>query len=62
MPERSPASLVAGGLNKWSEQTGYQEGAGATQGSVQCALESLFVSVLARFNSTADLLFFFFNL
>lgn len=34
MPDRSAASLVAGGLGGWSQQNGYQEGAGATQGSV----------------------------
>lgn len=35
-----PLSLVAGGLSRWSQQNKYQEGAGATLGLIQCALES----------------------
>lgn len=48
MPDRSPAPLVAGGLGRWSQQNGYQEGPGARQGSTPCALESVLVCM--RFN------------
>lgn len=43
MPDRSPASLVAGGLVGWSHQNVNQEDAGATQGSMECVLESILV-------------------
>lgn len=45
----------AGGASK----NGYQEGAGATQGSVQCVLDSVFVCLcLCDLISWADLLFY----
>lgn len=60
MPDRSPASLVAGGLGGWSQQSGYQEG---TRGSMECALELVFCvcvceTTRVRFNFMGKSTFF----